>query len=315
MMDGAQATVLPPLSSEDTIICVGAQKSATTRLHMMLMNSGRFISPTKEVEFWSSLANIRGDIEFRKIPRKRSAYVYAVFRDLFGGQFRSCFRRVRRLEFDQTKHLAVQRNDPDILFKRYTFNADNKRSFLDISPDYMLLPPQYFTEIDDYFYNRVRFILMMRDPVTRLWSMVKHYSRSEKGNVDNSIINQVFRRVVKNDNDIGYARSRYDQTALKLEDRVPRERIGYFFHEHLFSHQQFEELANFVGLPNLDHGDPDLRVNVSEAKIEPDPAVWREAYDKLLPAYEWAFKNFGDRVPLQWVKSSAIGRPEDGAQR
>lgn len=172
----------------------------------------------------------------------------------------------------------------------------------DITPSYCALPVCALAEIRDEFARRgikVKVIFLMRDPVERCISAVKHVlrqpgesytGRCHFGEDGESVLRELYASPAFS------MRGRYDQTIERLEQVFASEDIGLFFYETLFREETVKQLCNFLGLPFLS-ADSDLRVNASGNEIVVGQALRVE----IRRFYQPVYKRFEGQVEGLWV--------------
>src|SRR5690606_12763205 len=96
-----------------------------------------------------------------------------------------------------------------------------------------------------------RFIFIMRDPVDRLWSGIRHEFKVY-GRDDQKAMLAEFAKALEEPDSRHFQRSDYRRTMQELEAAVPIERILYLFYESLFSAQNGQRVADFLGIPSIE---------------------------------------------------------------
>ncbi|MBU1213217.1 MAG: sulfotransferase [Alphaproteobacteria bacterium] len=153
------------------LICLGAQKSATTWLYdTMRKDDGVFVPPIKEVHYFSQLYNA----DARKYgPRHRRQQCSAIIDYINGLPSQSDQDQVL---LTQLAHL--NRSDVDDEWYGSIFAlAKNDQVCVDICPSYMNMPQaavQHVLRLNP----SVRLLVLVRDPIERCWSQIRmHVSR------------------------------------------------------------------------------------------------------------------------------------------
>ena len=175
----------------------------------------------------------------------------------------------------------------------------------DISPGYAMMGREAFAAMDAASPD-ARFVFIMRDPIARLWSNVRH-NRARRFPRDSAApdVAAAFRDRLARTEGGPFRRSDYRRTILELEAAVPRERIAYFFYESLFDRSEIARLMEFVGV-SPSPADLGRRVNAGTGPdAGPDPASAALARERLAPVYAFAAERFGSALPDAWRAEAA----------
>jgi hypothetical protein len=294
------------LAGRRVLYCVGAQRAGTSWLDAMFRRHPELHTPIlKEVHYWDTV----------RPPHARS-YRRKAAPDL------EWFRRASRLARVRRYHLralvsgrAVERllearvalygaGSPDhAAYAALLLDGSRAGQVLvDNTPGYSLLGSGTFAEMAAL--GDARFVFVMRDPVARLWSGIKHRMRHriDEGTVAPSEVAARFAAAVEAPDDPDVARSDYVRTIAALEAAVPEGRRLYLFHETLFSQAAYDRVTDFVGIAR-GRARPGREVNRSRTvDARPDPAVVRRARERLAPVYDFVRERFGPDVPATWMQ-------------
>lgn len=265
----------PSVPLGHVIIGLGAQKSGTTWLGKVLAEHPDIYIRKKEVHYWDTV---------------RAPYV--------------SWDSVDRI-------LASQQNAPGSPFgsnpldhRNYLasleFGRSDERIACEITPAYALCTQKTFSEMNSV-HSDVRFVFLMRDPVDRLWSGLRHKMRAslDRGG-SQDWLEKMFFEACENPYDPDLRRSRYDETLQALEGAGCN--VSVMFYENLFTDQQLQALADFLGVDRL-AGKFDSRVNVGAGKSLSLSETARSHGRKALEdTYDFVEDRFRDRVPPQWFK-------------
>lgn len=310
-MVGANKSAMPdPRFSEPQTLFfgIGAEKSGTSWLHNFLSGHPDVHFPRyqKELHYWNA------GIREKKIPwllEKQMPQGPAT--SLWASVLRPGrnLRRIRKNLFLQKWWKAFTVPSPthsiycDVLFTGYR----KEKVAGEITPAYARCKAETFAEMAALAPD-VRFIFIMRDPVSRLWSGCRHRLRIELGR-ENTTTQAVADRLLSSlaEPDIGpLYLSSYHRTIRTLESAVPAERIAYFFYETLFQQSEIERLCDFLGISRR-AADFDRRVNMKDdASGEMPPEVAREAREALAPTYDFCRAKFGT-LPPEWQDKTVVG--------
>ena len=289
-----------------TFYCIGAQKAGTTWLYRTLSRHTEVhLSRIKEVHYWDAVEE----------PRRRSHGDLAdrMVADLDGASWPA--RLGRRLRPGLARRAADARRYQR-MFREAGGDHHAYQSYLlaewagqpvvgDISPGYATMERQGFAAMDAASPD-ARFVFVLRDPVDRLWSNVRHArSRGFLPGGSDADLEAAFRAWLDDRESAAFRRSDYERTIRELEAAVPAERIAYFFYETLFDGAEIARLAAFLGIGPI-RADLGARVNPgSDAGAVPDPALSALAAARFASAYAFAAERFGQALPAAWSRAEA----------
>jgi hypothetical protein len=195
---------------------------------------------------------------------------------------------------------GAQRHDPYI---DYLLAGRRSQPVVgDITPAYSILKRADFADMASI--GRARFIFILRDPVSRMWSQIRMAVTAKTRGQSNP--DEMLRLCVAHADMLRKSgrlstieRANYLRTMTELEAAVPPERILYVFYEDLFTGDATAQICDFLGIA---HRPPDASNRVNEGTKLPLPdeirALFREAFDKQ---YAGIRARFGDRVPTAWL--------------
>ncbi|MDA3888121.1 MAG: sulfotransferase [Allgaiera sp.] len=283
--------------------CIGAQKAGTTWLHDYLSRSEEVhFSRNKELHYFDVRAG-RGGMALR--VRVNAMHVLTDKLDT---------KNIRL-----NKAVVDQLRDAGDLLSIYTgpFQGDDRHdpyiSYLvrdwngqpvvgDITPSYCSLDREQFADMASI--GRARFIFILRDPVSRMWSQIRMAVDAVHGtDITPEERARFCAERARMLLDIGrlskIERADYVRTMTELEAVVPADRILYVFYEDLFGGTATKEICDFLGIAHLPP-EAEKRVNQGISVPLPDDirSILREAF---APQYEAMRARFGDRVPASWM--------------
>jgi hypothetical protein len=291
---------------------IGAQKSGTSWLSNYLADHPDvYMSRRKELHYWSVVRpphdrfpRKRRERDLRTASAQASGFL-RVAKGLSGGAAaideiarRTIYARI----YDDTE--PPYRSYADALFHDY----DGQSVAGEFTPAYARLKPHTFAEIARLAPD-VRFVFLMRAPVARLVSGIRHGLRAEVGpeNVTRAMVEDRVREALRGGSARDLERSRYDLSISRLESVVPRARIFYAFYEELFDQSVIDDFCRFLGVA-LRPADFSRQVNVAADNAgAPGQDVLREARLALAPVYEFVQHHLG-RVPAAW-RADMEGEP------
>lgn len=263
----------PAVPLSHVVIGLGSQKSGTTWLAKVLADHTDIHVRTKEVHYWDTVRPpyVRWDRVSRIIAAR-------------GNRAKSPFGAN---PLDHSRYL------PSLEYARST-----QAIVAEITPSYALCSPATFAQMQAV-HDDVRFIFLMRDPVDRLWSGLRHKMRVtlRKGN-SGAFMEQMFLDACADPFDPDFRRSRYDQTLRALDQAGGK--VCTMFYETLFTDDSLATLADFIGVDALP-AELGKRVHVGAgADLRLSDATRAAGRAALAETYDFITDRFGDRVPAKW---------------
>jgi hypothetical protein len=177
----------------------------------------------------------------------------------------------------------------------------------ELCPQYALLETETFATMAALSDN-VRFIYMLRDPLTRTISGAQHNLRKRRvpAEAAQENLSELLGTAAEQAALGAFGHSGYHLTINRLEQAVPRERILYVFFEELFDQQKVRDICQFIGVPFVP-GDIGRKRNVAgKAATSAGDDDRRRLARALKPVYDFAFDRFGAAVPAKWRESAAL---------
>ncbi|MEM7490003.1 MAG: sulfotransferase [Pseudomonadota bacterium] len=284
--------------------CIGAQKAGTTWLDGMLRRHPDCHLPAnKEVRYWDWRVD-RPQRFAHQIAEERVAAARGHLRSALLKPWRLPWAR-RRLAAAETYRAmlrAAGTPEGEALYVRHVMGGYAGQGVAgDVSPGYSLLETPDFTRMARVHPN-TRFVVLLRDPVARHWSAIKHRFRKGLGDgtVDDAEVLGAFRASLDEPSDINRRRGDYPRMLSALEAAVPASRIGVFFYERLFDERYFRRVTDFLGLAPMEV-DAAFHPNRNRRPgLRPTEGDLRRARAVLAPAYDDAAARFGAEIPTKW---------------
>jgi hypothetical protein len=260
------------------LLGAGCQKGGTTWLFRYLKSSPQYVRGyMKEYHVFDAL-----DLESEQLTRKRilrkATEAVAAVRE--GGKVNA-----------MALHRMSMYGNPQYYYDYFAGILTTRpggRVTADMTPDYGMLPASRFQEIRAAFDARgVRTVsvLLMRDPVQRIWSHLRMQAQRFPTMFDQPLPEVLLERHV----DDNYAlRTRYDRTIAALDEAFEQDQLYLGFYEQLFTERSTREICDLLGIDYVDP-DFDVRRNASVAPTEelPDDTVrtvahhFAEVYDAV----------------------------------
>lgn len=273
-------------------VCIGAQKAGTTWLAAHLdQHPDAWVSPVKELHVFDRL--LRPDISSWLDERFAATLEDMRRRAAAGRQI----RHPERLSVLQAMLDMPASKDLDLTAAAYReFFANrvgDQRAFGELCPAYALLPEAGFTALLSAF-PRARFVYLLREPVARYWSQLRH-ERRFRADFDPEA---AFLSLL---DEPGFGEhSDYGPVLQRLLACIPHNQICVVFYEHLLVERRREtltELSQFLGIRDLD-GIVDQVVYPGEAQALPKE-LSRSGAERFAASYD-AVASFMGTLPESW---------------
>ncbi|MEO9846367.1 MAG: sulfotransferase [Roseobacter sp.] len=295
-------------SVECVFFVIGAQKAGTTWLsHYLKRHPDVSVPEWKEHDFWNM---VEGRLEPSRMlqAQKERREKNNALRSLGKLMWFTLYARRQRsidLALLATKApYAPYSAYADVILE----NAEpNTVAAGEICPEYAILKSETLAKMARLSSN-VRFLFLMRDPVSRFVSGVRHSLRKSlgKSHATTDELSQRINSQLANPNGRHLNLSRYDKTILALEESVASDRIHYVFFEEMFDQTQVGKICDFLGVPFLE-GKITARANGAGKKgVRVNPEDLVSISEALKPVYDFTAKRFGTRVPTKWSESAAL---------
>lgn len=185
----------------------------------------------------------------------------------------------------------------------------------DITPAYALLSEDRLSMMSKLS-PRSRFVMFLRDPVSRLWSNVlqsarlKALRRTDEPPTEMiaQIAKNMFNRWSNGDAEPLQVRCDYQGMLTRLGNAVPRENIFIDFYERLFRDETIAKLCAFLGIANH-KADFEHRSNVSD-RIDMTDTQRETAQARLASQYDFIDSFMGGDLPKRWMQNRPAGAGE-----
>ena len=287
---------------------IGAQKAGTTWLsHYCLKHPNIAVPYWKEHDYWNMVEGrpepsrmLRAQIERREREQPLRKLASTLWFTKHAKRQRAITLALRATASPHAPHSAYA----DVLLENVepTTGATGE-----LCPEYAVLSAETFGEMAALAPN-VRFVFLMRDPVSRCISAVRHTLSRQPGKpaITHETLSAAVRVSAAQDLCRHQRLSRYDLTIDALERAVPADKIAYVFFEKMFDQVEVERICDFLGVPFVP-GKIDKRSLASPARnvavSDTDRALIAKA---LAPTYRFAEKRFGSALPAKWRANAAL---------
>ena len=168
------------------------------------------------------------------------------------------------------------------------------------TPDYAALGEGAFRRMAA-LHPDTRFVFVMRDPVERLWSSVRHRYRTHirEDHALGDRIRADFARALDPARG-AFRMGDYARTIGALEAAVGPARVHCMFYETMRSEEEISRLGAFLGVGEIPF-EPERRVNAgTRVGVSPDPAALARAREIFDPVYAYVGRRFAAAVPDAW---------------
>lgn len=275
---------------------LGAPKAGTSWLHGYLAGHPEvFVPPLKEMHFFNAV-DAGPQARLNKMAEKRRSVEKRLVKH---GKAEFSLQ-----DLDDVKELIEIGSDRAYL-RFMQDRADGQKVMADITPAYGLLSLERLKAMQAM--TESRFIYLMRDPVSRLWShvrmnAVRKMRKAGKGEVE-AECKRILDKALSGKLPKLLARSDYSAVLTKLKQLEPS-RVLIAFYEDLFTNETVQRICDFLGIA-MKPADFATRVNEGRAAVlmaEPD-RVRAAVY--LKPQYAAVQAHMG-RLPESWKQNAGV---------
>lgn len=280
------------------LLGIGCQKAGTSWLHSVLSEHPRIRLPEpKELHVLDAM--LRPDMfhEFRQDSLARHAG-----RGLRNKIAERLGRRPPRHVMTPAMHLEMIA-DPNLYVEFFRAQAEDADVVGEITPSYAALSRDDFAYVRDLLepHFDVKLVLLLRDPIQRAFSAVRHFRRLNKDRYPIALRgddNSLFERLYKTP--YIWERADYRRTIENIEAVFDPGQIHIEFYEALFSQESMEKICEFIKVPPI-KADADRIVNSSPRPKDLHPDLARQARKEYAPVYDYCAERFGrQRVSSLW---------------
>ncbi|MEM1079498.1 MAG: sulfotransferase [Pseudomonadota bacterium] len=274
------------------LVCIGAAKTGTSWLHSYLeARPDVAVSPLKEVHFF--------DAKFPEFALGDP--------DSFAMKRLEFHLKAAAAEPDQIRENALLQasldrvrmiHAPDAYFDHFASLAtEDTRVVCDITPGYSAIGEDGFAYLKSFCAAqglRVKILFLMRDPVERLWSQLRHLQQlSAENDARRDWSRLAAHPAVR-------ARADYAQTVRALDAVFAEGDVLHLFYEDFFIDPALRRLSDFLDLPFAASRQTEC-LNETRVKLPlPEQAFARFAED-LAPQYQFCRDRFATQVPATWL--------------
>jgi len=291
------------MANTTLMFCVGATKAGTSWLHEALSDHPECHFRTiKELHYFNGLDRGKLADQASEIEARRDGLA----------------RRLALAPRDKKADLTRRVQDRDDWLAVLHKGAEDRTAYLayltqgqgrakvvgDVTPAYVLLSVERLRMMarlgDD-----VRFVYLMRDPVSRLWSHVRMMAarRGGDGGADPGRARNILNRTLKGKETEIEVRGDYAAALARLDAAVAPDKLLVLFYEDLFGGDGMSQLCRYLGI--APRGGEQARRVHEGVTLDMDQPLRDKAMDWLAPQYAYVLKRMG-RVPQSW-QTSRVG--------
>lgn len=282
---------------KNLFLCIGAQKAGTTWLGRMLeRHPDVFFTPVKEIHYFDHAAGLTAHLSNGKRRSRRRKYYQ-----------RLCTQWHRwNTLYAQRAWYRDYMQDPidDAWYVRLFTRRPEKMMAGEATPEYALLGKPGFAHIKRMAPG-VRLIYIMRNPVTRAWSQILHYCRSN-GLDATALSSKELIGITSQER--FEALADYCSTLEHIGSVFPQDQIWVGFYEDIHADRlaALEQICGFIGVdfaPGMFAG-LERRYNISQAAAMPSEV--RETLGIKYHGLACRILEHVGRVPESWHEEFAL---------
>ncbi len=278
-------------SAENVVFCLGTVKSGTTWLYRYFYRHPQFVLPAiKELHFFDAvdnqmLARWMQDIDtniglLKKWKRKADLIQEIRFADA------KTYRDVLQ-SLDEERYKEYLQSKTDTGFWTGDF-----------TPCYSILSEERLGKMSGMFEN-ARFVLLLRDPIDRLWSHVRMIAkrRADKGEDITKRARYILNNALGGNENPILARGDYPTILDKMDAAIPPENLFIMTYEEMLAQENLDRLCAYLDVePQEGAFASVVHKGVSVEMREEERAL---AANFLAPHYDYIENRFG-KLPQGW---------------
>ncbi|MEL7100208.1 MAG: sulfotransferase [Pseudomonadota bacterium] len=282
---------------------IGAARAGTTWLAQALRAHPQAALPAvKELHYFDALENGTTMLAMDQLVRQRTKVRDELAEaDKIGPQR---LLRSRVAEVDRWMGLVGSQVQDDARYASLLSarGGEATRLVADITPAYATLPEATFARMAALNDGDTKFLMLLRDPVDRLWSNIRLTlaRRAARGVDSDAARSRVMNELAEGANLPELARADYAGTLTRLERAVPASQVKVMFYEDLVAGQGADDLTAFLGLDGLLKGDAEP-VNAAGSLAMTDDER-RLLHRAVAAQYDFARERFG-ALPAAWTRT------------
>ncbi len=280
---------------------IGATRAGTTWLYRYLRAHPQcHLRAVKELHWFNTHESGRFDGRVATLEKVRDRVADDLSRAQAGGRGTVAALQTRLRDHDALIELTRARAGHDAYLDWISAGQGaDTRLVGDITPAYALLS-EASLRVMQGLRQSVRFVLILRDPLERLWSNIRQSVGRKAADADTLRRKSLraLRQYLAGENAAIAARADYQGILQRLDRALDPRNLHLEFHERLFSDAAIRRLTGFLG---IDHMPAPLERRVhAAAPLTLDPDLAAAARARLEPQYAFMRNRFGSDLPPEW---------------
>ena len=278
------------------MFCAGAVKAGTTWLYEYLREHPEtYLRTIKETQYFDRLEarSLQGRV--KRLDKEIAAFEA----ELETGRAKWPAWVLRQIgDRAEYRKVLTSAPTPTKAYLRYlTAGAEGKRLVGEMTPEYGLLPVETMREVSAVMPD-VRWIFVMRDPVSRLWSHVRMLVRRTKPAAEAfaGACAVKFDEVLAGKSEDVTVRGDYAGIYGRLSQAMAADKRLAIFYEQMMTPQGVARVTDFLGLTY--HPAPLDKMVHEGVEVEMPESLRERARDWLRPQYAFVAQTFG--LPPEW---------------
>jgi len=292
------------VSAPVLLYCVGATKAGTSWFYRVLHDHPDCaLPPVKEAHYWDT---------FDEADRRHYASVF----------YREAARLLDRAEGETGERRALfehraadlrallrviegERHDDSAYLRWLTARGEGKLLVADMTPAYSLQPVEILRRMAALV-PVTRFVYLVRDPLSRLWSHVRMIAQRRPGPAEELGLraNAILRRILEGGREPHVVmRGDYPAAHARLSEAVPAGGLRVEYCERLFTEEGQRDMAHFLGIGYHPAASSRRVHEGTQVAMRDDLAV--RAVRFLKGHYDWAARTLGP-LPQAWQDNLAL---------
>jgi len=285
------------MASPTLMFCIGATKAGTSWLHRYVAGHPQcYVRGVKELHYFDAEAFDEWAFWAADAGRHRDRCKEVAIR----ASAQTADRKIRDARDAEAwcQVIAGKKTD-DAAYLGYLQDGLGAQKLIgDFTPAYGLLPAHALRRMATLLPD-VRFVFLLRDPVSRVWSHTRMMARRQcenAGDIPRQAVT-LMSRILKGMEPQIVRRSDYIGPVTRLRATVDPKQVFFGFYEELFTQGAMARLCRFLG---IDAHEADLGRRVMEGpKVAMPPGQWTEMRDYLAPQYD-AMRDIFGKLPDAW---------------
>ena len=277
--------------------CVGAAKAGTSWLYSQLADHPEcHFRAIKELHYFDAIDEGKLERELRK----HQGHQARILNNVAASGATPSDDQARRLT-DRAAWMDVleRGEDPEAYLAYLRHDAGDAKVIGDITPAYALLGEARYRAMSKMAPD-VRFLMLLRDPVERLWSHVRMIAarRDGSGKATAERCDRILRRTIKGKEEQISKRSNYATTLERLVAAVRGGTLLIEVFEEMIAGEGLARICAHLGIAPLE---PSLAPVHAGQDVKMTKDQRRAAAHWLAPQYEASAKALG-RMPEAWMR-------------